>query len=277
MTVTRFAPSPTGYLHLGHAFAAAEAASAGTRFLLRIEDLDQGRAREEFVTAIFEDLRWLGLNWEDPVLRQSARMDAYRDALAWLQKEELLYPCFCSRAEIEDEIARAAEAPHSDNLQGPDGPLYPVTCQHLAYKDVVARIAAGAVYSLRLDVAKAAKRAGPLTLREHDAIIEVDPSRFGDLILARKDVPASYHLAVVVDDAFQGVDLVTRGEDLLPAAHVQRLLQKLLGLPEPAYAHHRLILDDQGRKFSKRDQAVTLRALRQGGAAPEAVLKRIGL
>jgi len=277
MTVTRFAPSPTGYLHLGHAFAAAEAAKAGTRFLLRIEDLDRGRARDEFVTAIFEDLRWLGLKWEQPVLRQSARMDAYRDALTRLQKEELLYPCFCSRTGIEEEIARAAQAPHSDGLEGPDGPVYPGTCQHLAYKDVVARIAAGAVYSLRLDVAKAAKRAGPLTFREHDAIVEVDPSRFGDLILARKDVPASYHLAVVVDDAFQGVDLVTRGEDLLPAAHVQRLLQKLLGLPEPAYAHHRLILDDQGRKFSKRDQAVTLGALRQSGAEPAEILKRIGL
>jgi glutamyl-Q tRNA(Asp) synthetase len=277
MTVTRFAPSPTGYLHLGHAFAAAEAAKAGTRFLLRIEDLDQGRAREEFITGIFDDLRWLGLGWEEPVLRQSGRMEAYRDALVRLQKEELLYPCFCSRAEIEEEIARAAEAPHGDGSQGPDGPLYPGTCQHLAYRDVVARIASGAVYSLRLDVAKAAKRAGPLTFREHDALVQVDASRFGDLVLARKDVPGSYHLAVVVDDAFQGVDLVTRGEDLLPATHVQRLLQKLLGLPEPAYAHHRLILDDQGRKFSKRDQAVTLRALRQGGAQAGDVLKRLGL
>jgi len=281
MTVTRFAPSPTGYLHLGHAFAAAKAASVGTRFLLRIEDLDQGRAREEFVTAIFEDLHWLGLSWEEPVLRQSGRMDAYRAALVRLQKEELLYPCFCSRAEIEEEITRAAEAPHSDVWPappaGPNGPLYPGTCRHLAYKDVVARIASGAVYSLRLDAAKAAKRAGPLTFREHDATVPVDPSRFGDPVLARKDVPASYHLAVVVDDAFQGVDLVTRGEDLLPAAHVQRLLQKLLGLPEPAYAHHRLILDEQGRKFSKRDEAVTLRALRQSGAEPAAILARIGL
>jgi len=281
MTVTRFAPSPTGYLHLGHAFAAEQAASAGTRFLLRIEDLDQGRAREEFVAAIFEDLRWLGLSWEEPVLRQSGRMDAYRAALVRLQKEEWLYPCFCSRGDIEEEIARAAEAPHSDVWPappaGPNGPLYPGTCRHLAYKDVLARIASGAVYSLRLDVAKAAKRSGPLTFREHDAVVQVDTSHFGDLVLARKDVPASYHLAVVVDDAFQGVDLVTRGEDLLPAAHVQRLLQALLVLPEPAYAHHRLILDAQGRKFSKRDQAVTLRALRQGGAQLRDVLERLGL
>jgi glutamyl-Q tRNA(Asp) synthetase len=281
MTVTRFAPSPTGHLHLGHAFAAAQAASAGTRFLLRIEDLDQGRAREEFVTAIFEDLHWLGLKWEEPVLRQSRRMEAYSAALSWLQKEELLYPCFCSRGDIEEEIARAAQAPHSDVWPvppaGPDGLLYPGTCRHMDYKDVVGRIASGAVYSLRLDVAKAAKRAGPLTLREHGVAVTVDPLSFGDLILARKDVPASYHLAVVVDDAFQGVDLVTRGEDLLPAAHVQRLLQKLLGLPEPAYAHHRLIRDAQGRKFSKRDQAGTLRALRESGDAPASILKRIGL
>jgi len=281
MTVTRFAPSPTGHLHLGHAFAAVEAARTGTRFLLRIEDLDQGRAREEFVTAIFEDLHWLGLKWEEPVLRQSSRMEAYRTALHWLQKEELLYPCFCSRGDIEQEIARASEAPHSDVWPappvGPDGPLYPGTCRHMDYKDVVSRIASGAVYNLRLDIDKAAKRAGPLTLREHGETVKVDPVRFGDLILARKDVPASYHLAVVVDDAFQGVDLVTRGEDLLPSAHVQRLLQKLLGLPEPDYAHHRLILDAQGKKFSKRDQAATLRALRESGDAPATVLKRIGL
>ncbi len=281
MTVTRFAPSPTGYLHLGHAFAAAKAARAGTRFLLRIEDLDQGRAREEFVAGIFEDLNWLGLSWEEPVLRQSSRMEAYRAALIRLQKEELLYPCFCSRGDIEEEIARAAQAPHSDNWPappaGPDGPLYPGTCRHLDYKDVVARIASGAAYTLRLDAAKAARRAGPLTFREHGRVVTVDPLKFGDPVLARKDVPAAYHLAVVVDDAFQGVDLVTRGEDLLPATHVQRLLQKLLGLPEPAYAHHRLILDEEGRKFSKRDQAVTLRALRQSGAAPAAILERIGL
>lgn len=281
MTVTRFAPSPTGYLHLGHAFAALMAAKAGTRLLLRIEDLDQGRAREEFVNAIFEDLHWLGLHWEEPVLRQSGRMGAYREALARLQAEGLLYPCFCSRAGIADEIARAIEAPHYDVLPappaGPDGPHYPGTCRGLDPRQAQRRIASGAPYSLRLDAAKAADKAGPLTLREKDKMVSVDPLLFGDAVLARKDVPASYHLAVVVDDAFQNVDLVTRGEDLAPAAHIQRLLQALLELPEPAYAHHRLILDDSGRKFSKRDRAVTLRQMRAEGASAKDIKARLGL
>jgi glutamyl-Q tRNA(Asp) synthetase len=272
MIVTRFAPSPTGYLHLGHAYAALMAARAGRRFLLRIEDLDLGRAREEFAAAIFEDLAWLGLHWEEPVLRQSARMHAYRRALDALTAMDLTYPCFCTRKEIADEIARAAEAP-----QGPDGPLYPGTCRHLSESERQERIASGAVYALRLDAGKAAKRAGPLTFREKNQTVPVDPLKFGDPVLARKDVPAAYHLAVVVDDAFQGVNLVTRGEDLLPAAHIQRLLQALLSLPEPAYAHHRLILDGHGRKFSKRDQAVTLRALRAAGATPREIYAQLGL
>ena len=272
MTVTRFAPSPTGYLHLGHAFAAVTAARAGTRFLLRVEDLDSGRTRETFVAAIFEDLAWLGLDWEKPVLRQSARMAAYGQALTALTAEGLTYPCFCTRKEIADEIAHAVEAPH-----GPDGPLYPGTCRHLSEAERQARIARGDVYALRLDAATAARRVGALSFREKDQTIAVAPLKFGDLVLARKDVPAAYHLAVVVDDAFQGVTLVTRGEDLLPATHVQRLLQALLGLPEPGYAHHRLILDDEGRKFSKRDQGVTLRALRESGVTPQEILARLGL
>jgi glutamyl-Q tRNA(Asp) synthetase len=272
MIVTRFAPSPTGLLHLGHAYAALMAAKAGGRFLLRIEDLDQGRARAEFVSAIFEDLHWLGLAWEEPVLRQLARMTAYRTALKALEKEGLVYPCFCSRKEIADEIARAVEAP-----QGPDGFLYPGTCRHLPAAERQRRIAAGESYALRLDAAAAAERAGSLTFREKEQVMIVKPLLFGDLVLARKDVPAAYHLAVVVDDAFQGVTLVTRGEDLLSAAHVQRLLQALLALPEPHYAHHRLILDEQGRKFSKRDHAVTLRALRQAGATPSGIRAQLGL
>ena len=264
MIVTRFAPSPTGYLHLGHAFAAWTAARAGDRFLLRIEDLDQGRSREDFIAAIFEDLTWLGLSWDEPVLRQSHRFEAYRAALGRLSP--FTYPCFCTRKEISDEIARATEAP-----QGPDGPLYPSTCRHLSGDERETRIARGEAYAVRLDAARAAHAAGPLDLIEHGETRAVTPLLFGDIVLARKDMPASYHLAVVVDDAFQGVSLVTRGEDLLPAAHVQRLLQALLGYSAPAYAHHRLILDKDGRKFSKRDHAATLRDLRASGATPAEV------
>jgi glutamyl-Q tRNA(Asp) synthetase len=255
---------------LGHAFAALTAAAAGRHFLLRIEDLDQDRTREEFVTAIIEDLAWLGLRWEQPVLRQSQRFDAYRQALATLKGKGLLYPCFCTRKEIAEEAAHMLEAPH-----GPDGPLYPGTCRDLGVAERDARLEAGDAYALRLDAAKAAARAGPLSFHEHGQAVTVDPLLFGDLVLARKDMPASYHLAVVVDDAFQGVTLVTRGEDLLPAAHVQRLLQALLSLPAPSYAHHRLILDSDGRKFSKRDRAVTLRALRHAGATPESIRARV--
>jgi glutamyl-Q tRNA(Asp) synthetase len=282
MIVTRFAPSPTGYLHIGHAFAAWTATRAGTRFLLRLEDLDLGRARPEFIAAIFEDLAWLGLSWEEPVLHQSRRFDAYRDALALLAP--FTYPCFCTRKDIADEIARAIEAPHIDHLSatrtgdllsatrtGPDGPLYPGTCRHLSPEERALRMTRGDSYAVRLDAAKAAETAGPLELIEHGHIHAVKPLLFGDVVLARKDIPASYHLAVVVDDAFQGVTLVTRGEDLLPAAHMQRLLQALLGYPAPAYAHHRLILDKDGRKFSKRDQSVTIRGLRAAGVTPAGV------
>ena len=276
MIVTRFAPSPTGLLHLGHAFAAIAARDAARsgRFLLRIEDIDEGRTREEFVDAIYEDLHWLGLEWETPMLRQSTRFDAYRAALNEL--EPLLYPCFCTRRDIAEEIARAGEAPH-----GPEGPLYPGTCRHLTDVERSARIASGASYALRLDVKRASEIAGALSFEEHGqgphgehGTIEVNPLLFGDVVLARKDIPASYHLAVVVDDAFQGVNLVTRGNDLFAATHVQRLLQALLGLPAPAYAHHKLILDEQGRKFSKRDHAVTLRDLRAHGETPEAIRAR---
>jgi glutamyl-Q tRNA(Asp) synthetase len=274
MIVTRFAPSPTGLLHLGHAFAAIAAHDAaakhGGRFLVRIEDIDAGRARGQFVDGIFADLRWLGLGWEEPVLRQSTRFDAYRAALGRLMAQGLLYPCFCTRRDIATEIARAIEAPH-----GPEGPLYPGTCRHLGADERAARIAKGAPYALRLDVAKAADQVGALDFEERGGgpngergTVAADPLAFGDIVLARKDMPASYHLAVIVDDAFQSVTLVTRGNDLFAATHVQRLLQALLDLPVPAYAHHRLILDERGRKFSKRDAAVTLQALRERGATP---------
>ncbi len=279
MIVTRFAPSPTGYLHLGHAYAAIRAHDAGERFLLRIEDIDRARCRPEFEEAIYEDLSWLGLDWEKPVLRQSERSTAYRGALARLDADGLLYPCFCTRKEITDEIARAVSAPH-----GAEGPLYPGTCRNLSAAARREKIAAGIPYALRLDAFKAAAKAGPLTFQEngrgqngeHGTII-ANPVSLGDVVLARKDMPAAYHLAVVVDDAFQGVTLVTRGKDLFAATHVQRLLQALLSLPEPAYAHHRLILDVQGKKFSKRDAAVTLRALSAMGETPASLRARIVL
>jgi glutamyl-Q tRNA(Asp) synthetase len=278
MIVTRFAPSPTGLLHLGHAFAAITAFETGGRFLLRIEDLDASRCRDEFVTAIFEDLHWLGLRWEEPVLRQSARSEAYRTALGRLDAKGLLYPCFCTRKEIADEVARAGEAPY-----GPDGPIYPGTCRHLTRQQRDARMQREA-FVLRLDCAKAAALTGPLAFTELGAgpngergTISVDPLLFGDVVLARKDIPAAYHLAVVIDDAFQGVTRVTRGNDLFAATHVQRLLQVLLDLPEPEYAHHRLILDESGKKFSKRDHAVTLKSLRESGVTAAQIRARVGL
>jgi glutamyl-Q tRNA(Asp) synthetase len=275
MIVTRFAPSPTGYLHLGHAFSALSAfvAARSGRFLLRIEDLDPGRSREGFVAAIFDDLCWLGLRWEQPVLRQSTRFEVYRAALARLEEQGLLYPCFCTRADIAAEIARAAGAPH-----GPDGALYTGACRQLSPGRREELLDADAPHALRLDSRKAAARLPQLTFAEAaletnspDNHILVDPLLFGDVVLARKDVPASYHLAVVIDDAEQGVTLVTRGRDLLPASHIQRVLQELLALPAPRYAHHRLILDGGGQKLSKRDGAASLRTLRLQGISPEKI------
>jgi len=277
MIVTRFAPSPTGFLHLGHAYAAISAHDQGERFLLRIEDIDRGRCRPEFEAAIFEDLAWLGLDWEKPVLRQSERSPAYAAALETLTGKGLVYPCFCTRKDIADEIARAGAAPH-----GAEGPLYPGICRELSDDVRNAKIAAGVPHALRLNAAKAAGLAGPLWFVEQgsgpageNGTIAVDPLSLGDVVLARKEMPAAYHLAVVVDDAFQGVTLVTRGNDLFAATHVQRLLQALLDLPVPNYAHHKLILDEHGRKFSKRDAAVTLRELRTRGVTPDDIRQRL--
>jgi glutamyl-Q tRNA(Asp) synthetase len=281
MIVTRFAPSPTGLLHLGHAFAAIIARDAGERFLLRIEDIDTARCREEFVAAIFEDLNWLNLRWEEPVLRQSDREQAYRAALGKLEAEGLLYPCFCTRKEIADEVARAVEAPI-----GADGPVYPGTCRDLTAAERRSRIESGVPHALRLNVEKAVQLVGPLSFLEEGSgpngesgVIAANPEQFGDIVLSRKGPTgaAAYHLAVVVDDAFQGVTLVTRGNDLFAATNVQRLLQALLDLPAPRYAHHRLIVDDNGRKFSKRDRSVTLRSLREAGATPEKIRDRLRL
>jgi glutamyl-Q tRNA(Asp) synthetase len=275
--VTRFAPSPTGWLHLGHAWAAvfafAKAQESGGRFLVRIEDLDGTRARRDYEAALFEDLAWLGLTWEEPVRRQSDHFDDYRAALTKLENLGLLYPCFCTRKAIQDEIARAGQAPH-----GPDGALYPGTCRSMAATERAERIAAGQAYALRLNVAKAvAAVAKPLAW--HDGgrgAFTATPEIFGDVVLARKDTPASYHLAVVVDDALQGVTLVTRGEDLLEATHLHRLLQELLSLPVPQWHHHRLILDENGKRLAKRDDAKSLRLLRDQGWTQAQVYAAIG-
>jgi glutamyl-Q tRNA(Asp) synthetase len=282
--VTRFAPSPTGYLHLGHAFAALYAADlareSGGRFLMRIEDTDRTRARPEFEAAISEDLTWLGLTWEEPVRRQSEHFDDYAEALSSLKTMGCAYPCFCTRKEIEAEFAASVNAPH-----GPDGPIYPGTCRAHSAAERGQRLARGDQHAWRLDVSKAVALAGaPLSFEEigggpngEHGTIAVKAGLFGDFVLARKDAPASYHLAVVVDDALQGVTLVTRGNDLFAAAHVHRLLQALLKLPVPQYSHHRLILDASGKRLAKRDQATTLKHLRAGGWTPARVREELGL
>jgi glutamyl-Q tRNA(Asp) synthetase len=264
--VTRFAPSPTGYLHLGHVRSALEgwraARRAGGRFLLRIEDIDRIRCREEYTLAILEDLSWLGLDWDGEVRRQSEHFGDYRAALDRLAAIKILYPCFCTRREIQAEIASAGGAP-----QGPAGPLYPGTCRELG-AERTGRMHSGADYALRLDVPQALALTGPLCWFEGEERRRTEPKMLGDVVLARKDIPASYHLAVTVDDAIQGVTLVTRGKDLATATHIQRALQALLGLPTPRYRHHPLLTDAAGRRLAKRDGALTIRAMRESGMSP---------
>ena len=267
---TRFAPSPTGFLHLGHAHAALfawrRARAAAGRFLLRIEDIDPSRCRPEFTAAILEDLAWLGLDWDGEIRTQSAHFPEYQATLDKLSVRGLLYPCFCTRADIQREIAASTTAPHA-----PDGaPLYPGTCRHLPAPTRAARIASGQRFVTRLDMARAlATITTPLSATEEGQGTRLcHPEHFGDVVLARKDTPASYHLCVTHDDALQGVTLVTRGEDLKPATAIHRLLQALLGWPEPAYAHHALLTDPTGRRLAKRDKAAALRDLRQSGTAP---------
>jgi glutamyl-Q tRNA(Asp) synthetase len=273
MIVTRFAPSPTGYLHLGHVRSAGEgwhaAREAKGRFLLRIEDIDRTRCCREYDAAILEDLAWLSLDWDGPIRRQSEHFDDYAAALGQLDGEGMLYPCFCTRREIQAEIARADGAP-----QGEAGPVYPGTCKGLSRSEREGKIAAGADYALRLDVGKAIGRTGPLEWSEDGRAVVAAPQALGDVVLARKDVPVSYHLAVTVDDALQGVTLVTRGADLFTATHIHRLLQALLGLPTPAYRHHPLLTDTSGRRLAKRDKALTIRAMREAGLSPAEILKQ---
>lgn len=272
--VTRFAPSPTGRLHLGHAFSALTAfdaaRDAGGRFLLRIEDLDQGRSRAEFETAIFEDLAWLGVEWEESVRRQSEHLSDYAAALQRLEAKGLLYRCFKTRKEL---AAEAANAPHGAAEVVRGGPLPPL--------EELDRTLAGDPFAFRLSLDRARRLLGPrwdaLGFEADGVRTKAEPERLGDVILARKEFLASYHLASVLDDALQGVTCVIRGEDLAEAAHLHVLLQALLDLPTPEYRHHRLVLGPDGKRLAKRDQAATLAALREGGASPEDVRLRLGL
>lgn len=278
--VSRFAPSPTGGLHLGHAYAALfaerQALDAGGRFLLRIEDIDTGRCRPEFEASIYEDLEWLGLSWETPVRRQSMHMADYTAALDQLTDLDLLYPCFCTRKDIAREIVAAQSAPHLI-VSGPDGPLYPGTCRALTLVEREAKIAAGAPYALRLNMTRAQEIAGTLLWNDEDkGAIKATPEIFGDVVLARKDTPTSYHLSVTVDDHLQGVTLVTRGEDLFSATHIHRLLQALLGLDVPLYRHHDMLMGPDGKRFAKRDKAETLKSLRNAGQTPQDIRRAAG-
>lgn len=252
MIVTRFAPSPTGRLHLGHAYSAVLGASRGDKFLLRIEDLDQTRSRAEFIEQIYQDLGWLGLDWAEPVIVQSQRGEAYQAALDKLRRHGLVYACFCTRA----DIAAALEAPHGKTLH------YPGTCRALP-DDPARRVSTP--HCWRLDSVKALERAGFPSWTEEGQRFDSGPENFDDVILARKDTPAAYHLACVVDDAASGVTLVVRGADLRSSTPVQRLLQSLLGVPEPQYLHHPLVTHADGRRLAKRDLAPTLGAMRDGG------------
>jgi glutamyl-Q tRNA(Asp) synthetase len=274
MVITRFAPSPTGFLHLGHAFSAfnawRRARQADGRFLLRLEDIDPARCRPHYAAAIQEDLAWLGLDWDGPPRVQSEHLADYQAVLDKLQERQLVYPCFCTRTEIAREIAASAAAPH-----GPDGaPLYPGTCRRLSSAERMRKVAARERFVLRIDMA-AALRSGLTYEETGEGRVMCYPERFGDVILARKDAPASYHLCVTHDDALQGVTLVTRGTDLKSATHLHRLLQDLMGWPVPDYAHHRLLTDAVGRRLAKRDKAQTLRSLRAEGISARAIRERL--
>ena len=285
--VFRFAPSPNGYLHLGHAYSALLsydlARRSGGRMLLRIEDIDATRCRPEFEAAIYQDLAWLGIEWETPVRRQSEHLVEYRDAVEKLAAQGLVYPSFESRAEIAGLVAqREANGPWP---RDPDGaPLYLGTAKSLSSDERARLLAAGAPTALRLDLEAACIRAGELKWIEQGegpdgetGVVTAQPQVWGDVILARKETPTSYHLSVVIDDALQGVTDVVRGHDLFWATAVHRLLQQLLDLPRPAYRHHRLVLDAAGRKLSKSTLATGLRELRAQGASPADIRRLVGL
>jgi glutamyl-Q tRNA(Asp) synthetase len=285
--ILRFAPSPNGYLHLGHAYSALlnddMARELGGRLLLRIEDIDVPRCRPEYEAAIYEDLALLGISWQQPVRRQSEHFDDYEAAIAMLEAQGLTYPSFESRSEINALVAERDR--HGRWPRDPDGvPLYPGRARKLAPAERERRLGAGAPFALRLAMDAAIAQAGVLTWTEtglgphgQTGLVTAAPQMWGDVVLARKDVPTSYHLAVAVDDALQGVSDVVRGQDLFWSTSIHRLLQTLLGLPEPVYHHHRLILDADGRKLSKSTQATSLRKLRAGGASAVDIRRMVGL
>lgn len=280
--VFRFAPSPNGYLHLGHALSAMRnadmAKAAGGRLLLRIEDIDEARCRPEYEAAIYEDLAWLGVSWEQPVRRQSDHLDDYRAALATLDAMGLIYPAFESRTEIARIVAEREVASGQPWPRDPDGGIrYPELSKSLDEAERRRLIDAGAPYALRLDMTAALARTGPLHWDEAGEAVAADAAPWGDIILARKDTPNSYHLSVVVDDAAQGVTDVVRGRDLFHSTAVHRVLQTLLGLPAPRYHHHRLILDTEGRKLSKSTAATGLRELRDRGVTIPQIRSAISL
>ncbi len=268
MIVTRFAPSPTGRLHVGHGWSALMAMdmarAAGGAMRLRIEDIDGARSRPEHTAGIIEDLRWLGVAWDGDVVFQSARLALYETALEGLKARGLAYPCFCTRAEIAAEIAASGSAPH-----GTEGPIYPGICRALDTGARANRIARGDAHCWRLDMRRAVDGSGPLQWRDMDAgLVEARPERAGDVVLARKDAPTSYHLAATVDDADMGITHVLRGDDLRGATDIHRLLQALLGLPTPQYRFHPLLLDATGKRLAKRTAGLSLKDLREGGADP---------
>ena len=283
--VFRFAPSPNGFLHLGHAFSALDgfekAQASGGRFLLRLEDIDGARCRKSYVTAIFEDLAWLGLVWETPVLRQSQEFPRYRHLAEKLQDLGVVYPCFATRREIAEAAAKTPQG------VDPDGaPLYPGLHKKLAPVEAARRQASGEPFALRLDMdaalslARTKLKGAPLTFIEIDAsgrsqTIEAHPNLWGDALIVRKDTPTSYHLSVVADDAIQGVTCVTRGMDLFAATSLQRLLQVLLDLPQPVYSHHKLVLGPDGRKLAKSARDTSLRQLRAAGATPDDIRRML--
>ena len=285
--VFRFAPSPNGHLHLGHAYSALLnfelARRAGGRLLLRIEDIDAARCRPEFETAIYEDLAWLGISWETPVRRQSRHLADYRAALEKLSAQGLVYPSFESRAEIAGLVAQREE--HAPWPRDPDGaPLYPGAAKSLSPAERAHLLQSGAPYALRLDMVAARARAGDLDWTEYGdgpegetGVVTARPDGWGDVVLARKEIPTSYHLSVVVDDALQSVTDVVRGQDLFWSTAVHRLLQRLLDLPPPSYRHHRLVLDGSGRKLSKSTEATGLRELRAAGATAADIRRLVGL